>query len=211
MVRVESVEVRRGRGTVLLDDGTRLQVFASLLRERPLQAGDELDPEEYREWLLLHQYRSALDRAVASLAERPHSEEELRQLLLRAGYLSDTADMVVYKLHKEGLTDDEAFARAWVSSRMGKRLGKRRIAMELQRKGISRDIAEDALEAAEPEDELEYAVSLASRELRKIKPGEDPRKSAQRILALLARRGYSYDVAREALSQAKESAEVDEE
>ena len=34
--------------------------------------------------------------------------------------------------------------------------------------------------------------------------GEDPRKTAARITAMLARRGYDYDTAREAISRVME-------
>ena len=42
------------------------------------------------------------------------------------------------------------------------------------------------------------------KNLGRAKPGEDPRKTAARLTAMLARRGYGYDIARQAIEQVME-------
>ena len=55
--------VSRVRGGVCLIIGSEsITVPASLYRARPLQEGDAVDLDEYDRWLLLRQYRPALDR-----------------------------------------------------------------------------------------------------------------------------------------------------
>ena len=109
--------------------------------------------------------------------------------------------MVLYKLTSNDLLDDASFAEQWVASR-SHRLGARRIAQELSRKGVSREDADAAIEAIPEEEQIEAAAALASRALRRAASGEDPRKTAQRVLQQLARRGYGYDIAKQALRQA---------
>ena len=72
MASILSVNKVRGRYVIDLGD-EKLTVSSALFRERPLREGDELDMEEYEQWLLLHQYRPALDEAVAMLAQRPQA------------------------------------------------------------------------------------------------------------------------------------------
>ena len=67
-------------------------------------------------------------------------------------------------------------------------------------KGVSN--GKEALAAIDEDDQLAGAVALAEKAVARIKPGEDPRKAANRILAMLARRGYGWDLAKEALQQA---------
>ena len=55
--------------------------------------------------------------------------------------------------------------------------------------------------AIDDEGQLDGAVSLVEKALARPKPGEDPRKTAARLTAMLARRGYGYDIAREAIRQ----------
>ena len=195
-------EIRRERGKVRMTIGSEsVLVPLALFRERPLEEGQSIDLEEYDNWLMVRQYRHALDRAVSYLAARAHSCREIEQKLLRIGYRPCTVEMVIYKLQKENLLDDADFARQWVEARAGHKLVRQRIALELRRKGISTDEAETAMEAIDDESQLEGAVALVEKNITRAKPGEDPRKTAARLTAMLARRGYGYDVAREAIQQ----------
>lgn len=206
---ITEIRKERGRYRVTVSESEDFLVPASLMRERPLTEGQPLDIEEYDNWLMLRQYRHALDRAVAYLAARARSRREVEQKLLQAGYRPCTVEMVLYKLEREKILDDADFARQWVESRSTHRLGRSRIAQELRRKGISADEAEEALAIIDEDDQLAGAVALAEKAAARIRPGEDPRRAANRILAMLARRGYGWDVAKEALQQAM-NAEDDE-
>lgn len=199
---ITSIRKERGRCIVTVNESEIVKVPVSLMRERPLKEGQSLDLAEYDNWLMIRQYRFALDRAVGYLAARARSKREIEQKLLQAGYRPSTVEMVIYKLERENLLDDADFARQWVESRSNRSLGRSRIAQELRRKGVSQEEADDALSIIEDEDQLSGAVALAEKAAGRIKPGEDPRKTANRIAGMLARRGYSWDIAKEAIRQA---------
>jgi len=201
MAVIEAIERVRSQVRIVISGVDEIRIPANLFRARPLREGDEIDLEEYENWLLLHQYRPALDKAVALLAARAHSKREIEEKLRRAGYRPATIEMVLYKLERESLLDDGDFAQQWVAARSNRKLGRRRIAQELKYKGVSAEEAEAALEAVDDETELAAAVSLAEKAAARSKPGEDPRKSAQRILGMLVRRGYGWDVARAAIAR----------
>ena len=204
MDMITSITRERGRLRVIINDDSEVLVPLSLFRERPLTVGEPIDMEEYDQWLLLRQYRHALDRAVAFLAGRARSRREMEERLLRSGYRPCTVEMVLYKLEKEGLLDDADFARQWVDARSARRMGRGRIAQELRRKGVSAREAEEALEGLSDEEQLEGAIVLVEKAMARTPSGEDPRKTAARITAMLARRGYDYDTAREAISRVME-------
>ena len=199
---ITEIKKERGRYRVTVSETEDFLVPVSLMRERRLTVGQPIDIEEYDNWLMVRQYRHALDRAVGYLAARARSRREVEQKLLQAGYRPCTVEMVLYKLERERILDDADFARQWVESRSSHKLGRSRIAQELRRKGISADEAEAALSAIEEDDQLAGAVALAEKAAARIRPGEDPRKAGNRILAMLARRGYSWGIAKEALQQA---------
>lgn len=198
---ITGIRKERGRFRVTVNEAEDVLVPFSLFRERPLQEGQPLDLEEYDNWLMVRQYRAALDRAVGYLAARARSRREIEQKLLQVGYRPCTVEMVLYKLERERLLDDADFARQWAESRVHHNLGRSRIAQELRRKGISADDAEEALSSIGAEDQLAGAVALAEKAAARIKPGEDVRKAQNRIAAMLARRGYGWDIAKEALEQ----------
>lgn len=207
MDMITAIKKERGHFRLTLDSGQTVTVSAELFRERPFSEGDLIHLEEYDEWLLPRQYRAALDRAVALLAQRAHSRGEIEQKLLHAHYRPATVEMVLYKLQREGLLDDADFARQWAASRVSHRLGNRRIAQELRRKGVSADDIEEALSDIDEDEQLNAAIALTEKALQRAKPGDDPRRIAQRITGMLARRGYSWDVAREALQRVMKEAE----
>lgn len=198
---IASLRKERGKMCVTLESGQELQVPLSLFHERPLAPGQALDLEAYDQWLLLRQYRHALDRAVGYLAARARSRRELESRLLRCGYRPATVEMVLYKLQRENLLNDADFARQWVEARSGRTLGKRRIAQELQRKGVSRAQTEAALSAVDEEAETE-ACRRAAEKLSARYGREEPRQAVQKLTQALVRRGFGWDESRRAAEQA---------
>ena len=204
---ITAITKERGKVRLTISESEEILIPLSLFRERPLQEDQPIDIEEYDNWLMLHQYRQALDKAVAFLASRARSRKEIEDKLLRSGYRPCTVEMVLYKLESNDLLDDADFAQQWVEARSARKLGRSRIAQELRRKGVSAEEAEAALESISDEDQLSGAIALVEKAITRVKPGEDPRKTAQRITAMLARRGYGWDVAREAISHVMQDME----
>lgn len=111
---VAEVEESRRGAMVHFEGGERLWFGRGAWLERsPLRPGDVEDLDGLKQWLLPRQYPQALAGAVRLLAARARSTGEIRQKLEAYGYMDDTVDMVLYKLEKEGLLDDEAFACEW--------------------------------------------------------------------------------------------------
>ena len=70
---MEVTDVRTIRRKVTLTIGTEtLTVSCALYRERPIQPGEDIDLEEYEQWLLLHQYKPAMDYALTLLSARAY-------------------------------------------------------------------------------------------------------------------------------------------
>ncbi|MBR4458542.1 MAG: regulatory protein RecX [Clostridia bacterium] len=204
---MEVTSVRRVRKRCLITLGSEtLRIPADVYDERPLLPGDEIDPEEYDQWLLVRQFRPALNYAVSLLAQRPFAEKELEQRMRRIGYRPVTCELVIYKLNKYHLLNDREFARQWAASRVSRKLGPARIALELRRKGVSPEDSEEALAALDGETVDGQALAVARKGFASARPGEDPRKTAQRVTAMLVRRGFSFEQARQAIRQLREEA-----
>lgn len=171
-------------------------------KERPLTKGEALDLEAFEQWLLPRQYPQALNKAVAFLAVRARSGQEVRKKLETKGYMDETIDMVLFKLEKEHILDDVAFAQDFAKARAHRQLGKSRILMELRQKGISREIAEQAVSELDAEETDSQAEALALKLLRRYEKEPDPRKAMQKVLAAMARRGYGYGPASKAVEAA---------
>lgn len=128
------------------------------------------------------------ERALRLLAARPRSRAELAARLRRVGPAARVAG-VLAELERQGLVDDERFARLWTQSRrQARRWGALRIRRELRAKGIPPDVIERVLDE-DPTDEEAVAEALACQRLRAY-AGLDRKTAARRLAAFLARRGF---------------------
>lgn len=196
-----SIRKHRGAVRIELEDEPALRVPTPLFRERPLRAGDNLDVAAHTAWMRERGYRFALDTAVAYLAARTRTVREVETRLEQAGYDEASRDRVVARLKEAGYLNDAEFADRWAVSRSSRALGAHRIAQELQRKGVDRDTIASALSQVDEEEQLRAAVAQAEKLWSRIQ-GRDARDARRKVEAALARRGYSWDIVREAMAQA---------
>lgn len=130
------------------------------------------------------------------LERSPRTRAELAETLSRRGVPGEVVDGVLDRFTEVGLVDDQAFARAWVDSRQRTRgLAARALAGELHRRGVAREVVEEALLAVAPEEEELAARQLVRRKMR-TSAGLEPTARARRLLGVLARKGYSGEIAR---------------
>lgn len=99
------------------------------------------------------------------------------------------------RLAAVGLVDDTDFAEQWVSSRRanaGK--SKRALAAELHTKGVDDEVITAVLGGIDAGAERARAEQLVRARLRREALGDET-KVSRRLVAMLARRGYSQNVA----------------
>ena len=201
---IKNAEVIRGKTKIVFESGWTVWLDRRWMPGFSLDPGTAVERTDFEKFLLLHQYPSALNDAVTLLAVRNRSRLEIRQSLLRRKYDHAVIEMVLFKLEKEKLLNDEEFSAQWVQARMSK-YGPIRIARELRMKGIDRDMTGSAIQEVLTEDqELENAVLLAMKKLRTEKTDAEEIKRFQRITSFLVRRGYSWEIARKAYEMALE-------
>lgn|SRR5574341_25426 len=149
------------------------------------------------------------ERAYRLLSFRPRSEKELRQKLRLKGAGVRLIEEVVGELKDKGLIDDQKFAASWAESRMAnKPMGKFLLKRELLQKGIQKETIEKVVRDKYAEaDEVELARNLLRRKARMYKNPEDV-KIKKRMADFLLRRGFSYEVVRQAIKGIDELMEV---
>lgn len=125
-----------------------------------------------------------------ALTGQARSRQELADKLARKDVPAELAAALLDRFEEVGLVDDEAFARAWIASRQpGKGLARRALAQELRRKGIDDEVAREALDEIDPDDEESAARALVRKKLRTMR-GLERDKATRRLVGMLARKGY---------------------
>src|ERR1700760_4725419 len=99
--------------------------------------------------------RRAQDLCVRLLSVRSRSRTELRQAMARKEIEEEVAELVLGRLDRAGLIDDESFAHEWVASRHSHRgLSRRALVNELRRKGVDDSVAAQAAATVDEDSEL---------------------------------------------------------
>ena len=175
------------RVTLILEDGEEIASTLGVVTELRLYAGKDLGNAELS---LLREKTSAAaarNHALLLLSQRPHSQKELYDKLIRKGEGEEAAESAVAWLAEHGYLDDAAYAGSVVRHYSQKGYGAQRIRGELLRRGVPRELWEDALEeTSEPGDQI-------SRFLQSRLKNPEDRKEVQKLSAALLRRGYSWE------------------
>lgn len=141
------------------------------------------------------------ERALGLLAVRQRSRRELERRLLQAGFASDEVVDELERLERVGLIDDQAFARAVAEHAVVRRREARRvIASRLATAGVAADTVATVLDDVVV-DEQQQADALAVERASRLR-GVPEQKAFTRLVGLLQRRGYPWEVARRAASRA---------
>ena len=134
------------------------------------------------------------------LTARSRTRAELAGQLAKRGYPDDVSVRVLDRLAAVRLVDDTDFAEQWVHSRRANAAkGKRALAAELRTKGIDNDVITAVLSGVDADAERDRAEQLVRTKLRRETLDDDARVS-RRLVAMLARRGYSQTMACDVVS-----------
>jgi regulatory protein len=131
------------------------------------------------------------------LTGRSRTRAELSGQLAKRGYPDDVSARVLDRLAAVGLVDDRDFAEQWVQSRRA-RAGKSRraLAAELRTKGVDNEAISTALAGIDAGAERDRAEQLVQAKLRReTLSGDDDARITRRLVGMLARRGYSQNLA----------------
>ena len=184
-----------GRLTVTLEGGEEIRTTLGVVTDRRLFSGRELDREALEALRLDSARALAREKALSLISQRQMSAKELRDKLRQKGVDEDTAAYCVAWLLDHGLLDEESYAAAIVRHYAAKGYGAGRVRSELIRRGIPRELQEEALGAMGESNE-KIDRFLAAR----LRDPED-RDEVRKLTAALYRRGFSGEEIRSALAR----------
>lgn len=193
---VTAIDKRRSR--IVLDEEEAVILYGSDLSRFGIREGAPLDETVFAELLEKVLKPRARERILKALQVSDKTEQELRRLLAREGYPKDAVEDALAMVQRYHYIDDEAYALRYLEQE-GKKKSRRQLAVQMQRKGFSRDLIQQLLEDY-PLDERGQIRELLEK--KGFRPGEPPDgKQYARLTAMLARRGYSYEQISEAMEE----------
>lgn len=193
--RIETSKYVQERVLVYPEEGDPLRITQAELLQFGLHTGMDIPPELVVE-LQQRGRASALRAKGAQLASgRMLSKKELKDRLVRKGAQQDEAEDIAVWLEDVGALDESGYAAVLVRHYAAGHYGRRRIEQELQRRGIPRQLWDEALSQLPPPQEA-IAAYLAGK-CRGVAPDE---ALCRRLSNALLRRGFDWRDIRPALN-----------
>lgn len=182
---------QNGRGKkihILIDDEYQITTDVDFWSQNYINDGADIDEEQWQELVDAINYRKAVNKCYDLLSRRDHSVKELRQKLLRT-VDPDNADKAIEKMLDLGYLDDEKYARTLFRHLYdNKKMSLNFIKREMYMKGIDSFIIEDVLCENEVDNVANIVELINSKYAGKLQ-GENGK---QKVMASLARKGFSY-------------------
>ena len=214
-MRIEKLEPSRhkqGRWLVWFEDGSLLRVSEGDVVRLSLYQGQELSEQEATALTAAAGQSKLVERAADLLSARSMSRRELvdklttpprrrrkpgeepgpepdpEVLAAERETLLIQAEAAADRMERLGLLDDRAYAEAIVRHYGGKGFGERKLRDELYRRGVPRELWDEALAGRERGGEDLYRLAE-----RKLHGQPSTRENLKRVSDFLARRGYGWE------------------
>ena len=195
IVKIEQSKHEQGRVLVHLEGGDLLRITEDELLRFDLYTGLDISPETMVELQKRAARSDARLRAVNMISARPLSRQELQKRLKDKGAEESDAEAAADWLKNIGALDDLAYAKTVVRHYSESGYGEAKLRDELRRRGVPRELWEEALSTApDPAETLSRVIASRTRGKRL----DD--KSRKKLSDLLLRRGFSWRDVRSALS-----------
>lgn len=177
------------RVNVFVDSRFAFSLDIAQVVDLGVKVGLELSEERLEELRKASEFGKLYQRALEWSLVRPRSRREVYDYLYKKVYEKKLdkkyIDSVMERLEERGYIDDRKFAEFWVENRFVKKgVSRKRLEMELTKKGVARELIGEVLEGRDDEEEVRKMIA------KKRGKYEDDEK----LIAYLCRQGFAYDL-----------------
>ena len=194
----------KGRWLAVLEDGSILRIGENQVVDFALYTGKELSEEEAEALQGSAPRQQRKEKALELLARKPQSRWELEKKLAQWGAEEDEVQTVCDRMEQLGYLNDAEYAARVVRHYSAKGFGPGKLRDELYRRGVPRDLWQEAMDQAE-----DPAQSIDAFVAKKLAGKTADRQNLKKVSDALARRGYRWPDINDALR--RYGAETEEE
>ncbi len=187
-------EFSKNKCKLIFEDLSNIVLYKKDLKKYHLAEGTELSVKQLEIfWQEILPYR-AKARCMKLLQSKDYTEWEIRKKLQGDGYPAEVIDKAVEYLFGYQYLDDEKYVRLYYESRC-LRKSKKQIVLDLQQKGIAKEVINAVLDAYIGENGTDEELQCINKLLlkRKYDDAEADMKEREKIKAYLFRKGFQMD------------------
>ena len=176
-----------GRWLAVLEDGSILRLGEGEVVRFALYAGKALSDDEAEELQKAVKGSALKEKALSLLSRKPQSRRELERKLGEWEATEQEAKAICDRLEELGYLNDSSYAALVARHYSAKGYGERKLQDEFYRRGIPRELWDEALASA-----CDPARAIDEFLAKKLSGREADRQELKRASDALARRGYRW-------------------
>lgn len=194
-------EISRSRSRIYLDESFAFVLYRGELCLYDIREGKELEEEAYRRIMEEVLPKRATLRCMNLLKSRAYTEEQLREKLRQGMYPETCADLALEYVKSYHYVDDRRYAEEYIENQREKK-SRRVIEQDLSRKGLAKELIEEAFGTKEEQGSVpdEYALALKWVQKKHFDAETADFKEKQKMAAFLYRKGIGSDAIKKALT-----------
>ncbi|MFV9509776.1 RecX family transcriptional regulator [Tepidibacillus sp. LV47] len=197
------------RYNIHVNDQYAFSVHEDVLIAKRLIKGKEITNEDIETILKEEEENKIWQKAIKYLSFRPRTRKELEKYLIAQDYEQEMIQNVILKLQAKKWLDDRRYAEEFVEEQIRlKPKGKKLIAQEMKRKGISSTYIQESLSKINSETEYQMALELAKKKALQNRK-EDWVTIQRKVGGYLRRKGFSYEIIWQILHDLKKDLSID--
>ena len=201
---------RQGRYNVFINEEFAFGVDEEVLLHFELKKGLHIDEVLQKQIESEETFYKAYSKVLNYLSYSMRTEKQIKDYL-KKHELGHFTDRMLKKLNQMRLIDDLMYAESYVRTMANvNQKGPSNILQDLKTKGVSENDILDALEQYSEEQQLENAIDLAEKQWNKSK-NRSQFESTQKVKQYLVGKGYSFQLADEAIENIDTDKDEDEE
>ncbi|MEY8446027.1 recombination regulator RecX [Enterococcus ratti] len=209
---VTVTRISKDKGTfykVDLSEGTSLKVSEDILVRYRLLKDQELTNETIEEIKRNSGFDFGFQQALNYLSYQLRSEKEIRTYLKEKEVLLEDRNKVIARLKELNLVNDVVYGKSFVRTNVRlNNKGPKKLAQQLQQKGLKSEIIQQALLQYSKEDQVDTACQVAEKLFDK-NHGKSRKELLKKIQQNLMNKGFTQETIQQALASLPQ--EVDQE
>lgn len=207
MVIERLIKKSNSKCLVEISDDYAVVISTDLVLEYKLHKGMLIDEEFLGSILERQNNIDAKQTAYNYIAYKPRTESQVRAKLKEKLFPQQAIDKSIEFLYEFKYLDDEQYAMDYVKSYLNlKGAGKIKLAMELKKRGISKDYISNAIQTHFPEDAATMVMDTAKSYLKKISY-KTLEKQKNSLRNFLLRQGFEYNTINTTMNEIFENSE----
>lgn len=196
-MKITNLKFKNGFFDIYTENGLLCTLSDETVFKLKLKSGMELDDDTSEKLYEMSDFETAKRDGAYLLSRSANTRYSFCTKLKLKGHSRQAAEYAADFFEKNGFIDDLKYAKAYAADSVRlKQDGKNKIICNLIKKGVSRDIIDEALNETEFDGALER---LAEKELKKLKDRD--RKSIEKVKRRLYAKGFGIGEINEVMSR----------